>query len=470
MQLFFLTVVLGVLACAFAATVYPDPPATFAASKYTTWLKTKVGDSKRGEIDIQFQDAAGNPDYIKMVRLDLNGDAKTRGFAHGALLAEEIKEFVGPKLSSFFREMVEELDVSSLPDFLQKIFGKLEKPLEKVAPKLLYKAMGAVWKSEEANISQALKDEIAGIAEGICSVEKIKGHCDVAEWTTKIQSVNMLPELIRMACTAFGAWGKSVDPAMGGNLLQLRALDFGTGPFVNGTIIQVHRNDPNNADNAFVNVAWPGFVGSITGVSQHGIGISEKVNMVYGPKSLQPGNFKGVPDPIMLRNILEYSKTKEDAIAYMQSIPRTWAIWVGVGDYTSQQLNLVAYGEKSAIAYNDQTMEPLTGMPIIPEVCYVDKHPQPSHDGVNGTLPTALQDFYGKISAFTAKQIVQYHKTGDVHWATYDFGAKEMQLAIGRINSKGAYCPEDDCTDNTVWMAYNRPSTNFVLSDLWDGI
>jgi len=470
MQLMFLALVLGVLACAFAANTYPAPPVTFAASKYTTWLKTKVGDSKRGEIDIQFQDSSGNPDYVKMVRLDLNGDAKTRGFAHGALLTAEIKDFTGPALNSFLREMVEELDVSSLPEFLQKVFGKLEKPLTWLTPKLMHKAMEAVWKSEESNVSQALKDEIAGIAEGICSVEKIKGHCDVAEWTTKLQAVNMLPELIRMSCTAFGAWGKSVDPAMGGNLLQLRALDFGTGPFANGTIIQVHRNDPNNPDNAFVNVAFPGFVGAITGISQHGIGISEKVYMVYGPRSIQPGNYKGIPDPIMLRNILEYSKTKEDAIAYMQTVPRTWAMWVGVGDYASQQLNLVAYKEQSAIAYNDQTMEPMNGQPIIPEVCYVDKHPQPSHDGVNGTLPTALNDFYGKINPFTAKQIVQFHETGDVHWATYDFGAKEMQVAIGRTNSKGAYCPEDACTDDSVWKAYNRPSTNFVLADLWEGI
>eukprot|EP00666_Eupelagonemidae_sp_cell4sb_P006027 gene6027-4196_t len=40
----------------------------------------------------------------------------------------------------------------------------------------------------------------------------------------------MLPELIRMSCTMFGAWG-SATPT--GNLTQLRALDFGSGPFAN---------------------------------------------------------------------------------------------------------------------------------------------------------------------------------------------------------------------------------------------
>ncbi len=82
----------------------------------------------------------------------------------------------------------------------------------------------------------------------------------------------MLPELIRMACTAFGAWGNATG---GKGLTQVRALDFGGGPFANYTVIQVHRADPTAQ--TFVSVAFPGFTGVITGVSQSGIGISEKV-------------------------------------------------------------------------------------------------------------------------------------------------------------------------------------------------
>ena len=50
----------------------------------------------------------------------------------------------------------------------------------------------------------------------------------------------------------------------------------------------------------------------------------------------------------------------------------------------------------------------MNGMPYLESIAYVDKHPQPSHDGPNGTLPTALQSFYGQISLDTTKQIVQY--------------------------------------------------------------
>lgn len=463
-----LCLVLGVLACAFASNnVYPEPQPTFEANKWTSWERKNVGGSRRGKIDVQFNDANGNPDYIKMVRLDLIGDAHARGFAHGALLAEEIKEFTGPAMNAYLRDEARSLDISSLPAPLQKILAPIQKGLIALAPELFYKAMAWVWENEQSHITQALKDEISGIAEGVCS--QLKGKCDVAEWTQTLQSLNMLPELIRMACTAFGAWGPAVSPDFNGNLLQLRALDFGTGPFPNATIIQIHRKNPNNPDNAFVSVAFPGFVGSITGVSQHGVGISEKVYMVYGPSSLQPGNYQGNPDVFVLRQILEYSKTKEDAIAYMQSQPRTWSMWVGVGDYASQKLNLVAYKEGSLQALDDQTMTTLNGQPIINSIAYVDKHPQPSGEGPNGTLPTALQDFWGKINPYTAKQIVQFHQTGDVHAATYDYGNKEMHVAIGKTNAKGLYC-SDPCSDDSVWKAYNRPWTKFVLEDLWNGV
>jgi hypothetical protein len=66
----------------------------------------------------------------------------------------------------------------------------------------------------------------------------------------------MLPELIRMACTTYGAWSEATGAKT--SLIQLHALDFGMGPFANYTVAQVHRSDPNNLNNAFVSVSFPG--------------------------------------------------------------------------------------------------------------------------------------------------------------------------------------------------------------------
>ncbi len=101
-------------------------------------------------------------------------------------------------------------------------------------------------------------------------------------------------------------------------------------------------------------------------------------------------------------------------------------------------------------------------------VVYVDKHPQPSHDGPTGTLPTALGDFYGNISMDTSRTILQYHQTGDQHIAMYDFGASQMLISVGRINENGDYGPVGG--DLSSWKAYNRPYLQFDLNNLWAGI
>jgi hypothetical protein len=94
---------------------------------------------------------------------------------------------------------------------------------------------------------------------------------------------------------------------------------------------------------------------------------------------------------------------------------------------------------------------------------------QPTAEGPNGTLPTALSDFYGNISLETSKSIAWYHQTGDLHIATYDFAARRMNLAVGGVNQQGAYCPEG-CPDPSAWRAYNRPYLAFALDDLWAGV
>ena len=79
-----------------------------------------------------------------------------------------------------------------------------------------------------------------------------------------------------MACTAFGAWGPATST---GKLIQNRALDFGGGPFGNYSIVTVYRG--SDLERSFMSLSFPGFVGVITGISQNGIGISEKVCFFY---------------------------------------------------------------------------------------------------------------------------------------------------------------------------------------------
>jgi hypothetical protein len=91
------------------------------------------------------------------------------------------------------------------------------------------------------------------IGDGMCST--LGGQCNATEMGNMVKRFNMFPELIQMACTAFGAWGPATAS---GDLIQLRALDLGGGPFANYTVVQVNRN---SSMRAFVSVSFPGMVG-----------------------------------------------------------------------------------------------------------------------------------------------------------------------------------------------------------------
>lgn len=80
---------------------------------------------------------------------------------------------------------------------------------------------------------------------------------------------------------------------------------------------------------------------------------------------------------------------------------------MGVGDYASQKMDIVGYLEASATPYTDVTMPSNTGQQYIENVVYVDKHPQPSHDGTTGTLPVGLEDFWGNLTMANSRMVLQ---------------------------------------------------------------
>jgi hypothetical protein len=71
-----------------------------------------------------------------MTRLDLVGDAKTRGFAHGALLAEKIVEFVDVKLAKFYADEVLNIDISAVPEPMHTVLRVLQIKGAIAAPEL----------------------------------------------------------------------------------------------------------------------------------------------------------------------------------------------------------------------------------------------------------------------------------------------------------------------------------------------
>ena len=178
----------------------------------------------------------------------------------------EIVEFQGPQLDKYFVQEILGIDLSAFPEPLQKILRVIQIKGALAAPAAFRSALSWVWETQKGYAPQYILDEITGMGEGMCDALRTPG-CNSTAWTQSIAELNMLPELIRMKCTAYGAWGKATP---GGELIQLRALDFGGGPFANYTVAAVYRDTVDSPEsNAFVSITFPGFAGAITSIALH---------------------------------------------------------------------------------------------------------------------------------------------------------------------------------------------------------
>jgi len=451
---------------------------------YTTWVATSSdGLSRRAQVDVPFVNASGVGDMISYSRVDLVGNAQQRGFAQGELFAQDIYNFYTEVLPDFVIGMADDVLPGVLPPDLE---AKVQAAIATKVPAAAYAAMDWVWQREAKHVPARLVTEMEAMGEGLCAglaTSMPDYTCDPVEWGTNIKQVNMFPELIKMTCTMFGAWGEASKSS---DLFQLRALDFGGGPLAELSQLQVHRqppgapvpvptpgqdtpgnmgNDAGDLWQGFASIGFPGLVGVITGVSEKGIGLSEKVWEVYNSSTgVQKGHYDGEADVLVMRDVLELAPNRSSAELYMRNDPdRTFAVFLGVGDRETQQMDICGYREADFHAYTPETMPDVTGQPYMKDLVYVDKHPQPSHDLTE--LPDLLTAHYGAIDQVTTAAIAAGHETGDLHIAMYDYspGSEALWFSIGRTNAAGDY------GQDSVWKACYRPYLHYPLEALFAG-
>jgi len=251
-----------------------------------------------------------------------------------------------------------------------------------------------------------------------------------------------------MQCSMMGAWG---DATASRNLVQLRTLDFGQGPMANHTFLAVHH--PSDSVIDFALYSFPSFVGAVTGFSEK-IGLSEKVDDVT--HGMRPeGSYNGQTATMVIRDILQFSNTKEEAVSIASQATRTWSMWLGFGDYISEEFVAIIYEKDHVISYDDKTLPTRTNATYYSGVAYIDKHPQPS---TNTDMSTLIGRYYGNITGEeVAKNFPRLTESADVHAAVYDFGEGKAYLARGVTDSKGSFTRK----------AYESPFLEFDIPTLW---
>ena len=134
----------------------------------------------------------------------------------------------------------------------------------------------------------------------------------------EIRLANFFPELFH--CSGFALFG---DATVGGKMYHGRILDYlrGMGLEQNAVVI-VSKPEKGNA---WVNISYAGFIGSVTAMNEKHVAIGE-----MGGRG--EGNWDGKPMAQLVREVMEKASTLEEAVAIMRKGPRTCEYYYVISD------------------------------------------------------------------------------------------------------------------------------------------
>ncbi|KYQ91363.1 acid ceramidase-like protein [Tieghemostelium lacteum] len=337
--------------------------------------------------------------------VQLYGTPYEMGYAQGTLLKSQVNE-IYDNFFNYITVMVNEL-IEKYADYLPL---ELVDVIEKFGVKA---ALDLTADATKKYTPSRFFEEMQGLADGAG-----------LEYKTVLQ-VHMFPELIKAACSMVGAYNSAT---VNGGLLQLRALDFGLDPWNPlrlHPIVSVYH--PTEGGHTFSVLTWAGFIGSLSGYSGH-MGICEKYWFHYNGTASR----EGFPWHFLLRDILQYDSSINEALNRIYNNERTCSIFVGLGSNSTNTFEAVEYSHQVVRVFDDQTPFPAyepqpPAHPNIQDVVYIDKYTQPSN---NPCLASVLQKNLGQIDIQTLIDVTSLLETGDLHIGIYDFTYNQMYVSV----------------------------------------
>jgi len=351
--------------------------------------------------------------------LHLYGTPYEMGLAQGTIIKDRVSAFFND-VKQYVLDQVEEAINGSVPWFPAKLAQQIA----------------------EYGIDFVLDLEIDATVKftGEYFLQELQGLSDATGVDFKdLERLHLLGELTKGDCSCFGAWGKAV--ADGYSLIQLRALDWDMdGPFRDYPQITVyHPNDGNGQ--AFANVGFNGFIGSFSGMSSVQMGTSE-IGVAFPDSTFGEESRIGVPFTYLLRDILQFDASLEDAEKHITDANRTCYLILGVGDgKEGGGFRGVQYSYSVANFYDDQNQEPVYSWhPRIDDIVYYGM--DWLCPGYNQVLANQLTYAYGQITPELAIQnITAIEQSGNLFLTYYDLGNNVMYASFAASHNETTGSP-----------------------------
>jgi isopenicillin-N N-acyltransferase like protein len=252
-----------------------------------------------------------------------------------------------------------------------------------------------------------------------------------------------------------------------GHSYQLRALDFDTtGTFKEYQQITVYH--PSDGGHPYAQVSWPGNVGSLSGFSSERIAISE-IGVAFPDESFEQGKslgweyppekVKGEPWMFILRDILQFSNSLDEAKDRITNANRTCNLIIGLGDGEENMVNGVEFSGYVANFYWDVNQLPVndTWHPKVENVVYNGM--DWLCPGYTQKLGEQLQKFHGSLDEVNIiHDVLPTVQSGDLHAVVYDLTDSLMHIS---------FCRKDSADPSEPHYAYERQFTRLYMKDIF---
>ena len=282
--------------------------------------------------------------------------------------------------------------------------------------------------------------------------------------------VHMLAGLTQGKCSMMGAWGSAVSQAAGASgAIQLRALDWDMdAPVRDHSAITVYHPAEAGDGHAFANMGMIGFIGSLTGMSEAQLGLSEigvdypGTDGGYGSESRV-----GVPFIFIIREVLQYDTSIEAATSRMESAKRTCDLILGVGDGKEKRVMEYLYSSGKLVQVTPENNHPRndTWHPALPDTVYAGMdYWCPSF---NDVLHAQLKQFHGQLTPeLMIRNVSAVEQSGDNHVAIYDLTNQFLYASFAAPHDVGgpsqAYARQYVKLNTAALFAEPQPSKSIA--------
>lgn len=250
---------------------------------------------------------------------------------------------------------------------------------------------------------------------------------------------NFFPELFH--CSGFALHGSAT---VDGKLYHGRVLDYmrGVGLEQNAVVMVVQPDEGN----AWVNVGYAGFIGTVTAMNEKQVAIGE-----MGGRG--EGNWDGKPMAQLMREVMEKADTLDEAVAIMERGPRTCEYYYVISDAKS--------GRSVGIAATPETFE---------TIWPGDEHPQLPHPVEDAVLMSSGDRYeelvkrvkagFGEFNADSARELMTRPVCMTSNIQSVLFAPDSLDFWVANADS-------ENVASHTRYTQYNlrellKPETNLT--------